>query len=360
VRNRNGDSRPLRVAFFPDVYHEVDGVANTSRHFEAFAQTRELPFLTIHAGPRTEEITAGSVTRIQLRRSRLTFPLDQTHEFDLALWRRYRDVVRWVRDFDPDIVQITGPSDLGMLGALIAHKLRVPLAATWQTNVHEYARCRLALPLSFLPVRISAKSLSAVEHLCFRVLCDEGYEVAIAVDGFDALLQLQRRAPALILSDLNMPQMSGFELLSVVRRRFPDILVVASSGAYDSSAVPNGVIADAFYAKGQEDAPRLLEIIASLIRTGSLGHKNDNAPVWIPRNGMGQDGKPFVVLTCTQCLRSFPFAVDHEPTGEVLRTPCIYCPHEVTYIIDFSRSVNSPEKRAAWKASFLKSQDRSS
>jgi CheY-like chemotaxis protein len=65
------------------------------------------------------------------------------------------------------------------------------------------------------------------------------------VDGFDALLQLQHRVPDLILSDLNIPQMSGFELLSVVRRRFPEILVVASSGAYDSSAVPNGVIADA-------------------------------------------------------------------------------------------------------------------
>jgi CheY-like chemotaxis protein len=222
----------------------------------------------------------------------------------------------------------------------------------------------LAPPHSMVPkskTRILVVEDDATVRLTIsKLLCDEGYEVAIAVDGFDALLQLQRRAPALILSDLNMPQMSGFELLSVVRRRFPDILVVASSGAYDSSAVPNGVIADAFYAKGQEDAPRLLEIIASLIRTGSLGHKNDNAPVWIPRNGMGQDGKPFVVLTCTQCLRSFPFAVDHEPTGEVLRTPCIYCPHEVTYIIDFSRSVNSPEKRAAWKASFLKSQDRSS
>jgi hypothetical protein len=133
-----------------------------------------------------------------------------------------------------------------------------------------------------------------------------------------------------------MPQMSGFELLSVVRRRFPEILVVASSGAYDSSGVPNGVIADAFYAKGQEDASRLLEIISTLIRTGPLSHKDQNAPVWIPRNGVGGDGKPFVVLTCTQCLRSFPFAVDHEPTGEVLNTPCIYCPHEVTYIIDFS------------------------
>jgi len=200
---------------------------------------------------------------------------------------------------------------------------------------------------------------ATVRHTISKLLLDHGYDVAIAVDGFDALLQLQQKVPDLILSDLNMPQMSGFELLSVVRRRFPEILVVASSGAYDSSAVPNGVIADAFYAKGQEDASRLLEVIATLIRTGPVSHKSENAPVWIPRNGTDHNGKPFVVLTCTRCLRSFPFTVNHEPTGEVLKTPCIYCPHEVTYIIDFSRSVNSPEKRAAWKAAFLKSQEKS-
>jgi len=40
-------------------------------------------------------------------------------------------------------------------------------------------------------------------------------------------------------------------------------------------------------------------------------------------------------------------------------TPCIYCPHEVKYIIDFSRSVNSPEKRGAWKAAFLNSHGQS-
>jgi len=177
-----------------------------------------------------------------------------------------------------------------------------------------------------------------------NLLYDEGYDVSTANDGFDALLHLQQAVPDLLLSDLNMPQMSGFELLSVVRRRFPEILVVASSGAYDSSAIPDGVIADAFYAKGQESAANLLEIIANLLRNGS---------------GLDHYGKPFVVLICTQCLRSFPFTVDHEPTGEVLKTPCIYCPHEVTYIIDFSRSVNSPEKRAAWKAAFLKSQKES-
>jgi CheY-like chemotaxis protein len=200
---------------------------------------------------------------------------------------------------------------------------------------------------------------ATVRYTFSQVLEREGYDVTTANDGFDALLQLRREVPDIILSDLNMPQMSGFELLSVVRRRFPNIMVVAASGAYACSAVPEGVIADAFYAKGKESAQTLLEIVANLIRTGPMEHKGQNAPVWIPRNGKDHDGKPFIVLTCTECLRSFPFAVDHEPTGEVLKTPCIYCPHEVTYIIDFSRSVNSPEKRAAWKATFLKSQPES-
>ncbi len=189
-----------------------------------------------------------------------------------------------------------------------------------------------------------------------KMLRAERYQVTSAADGFDALLRLQEEIPDLILSDLNMPQMSGFELLSVVRQRFPKVMVVASSGAYESSAVPNGVIADAFYAKGQESAQTLLEILAQLVRTGPVSHKGENAPVWIPRNGKDHNGVPFVVLTCTRCLRSFPFTVSHEPKGEVLKTPCIYCPHEVTYIIDFSRSISSPGKTAAWKAAFLKSQ----
>jgi CheY-like chemotaxis protein len=214
-----------------------------------------------------------------------------------------------------------------------------------------------------MPAKSKTRILIVEDDISVRLtiselLSEQGYEVTTAGDGFDALLRLQQEVPHLILSDLNMPQMSGFELLSVVRRRFPEILVVATSGAYDSSEIPNGVVADAFYAKGQESSSRLLDVIANLIRTGPKGHKGQNAPVWIPRNGKDDDGKPFVLLTCTQCLRSFPFTVDHEPRGEVLKTPCIYCPHEVTYIIDFSRSVNSPEKRAAWKAVFLKPQEK--
>ena len=60
----------------------------------------------------------------------------------------------------------------------------------------------------------------------------KGYEAEAACDGFDALMRLKDNVPDLIVSDLNMPQMSGFELLSVVRRRYPQIKVIAASGAY--------------------------------------------------------------------------------------------------------------------------------
>lgn len=179
------------------------------------------------------------------------------------------------------------------------------------------------------------------------LLRSKGYEVQTAENGFDALLQLRENTPALIVSDLNMPQMSGFEFLSVVRRRFPELLVVAMSGAYSSGeAIPGGVIADAFYAKGGgADPGALLQIVADLLQTSAscrLAHRTEAAPVWIPRNGKDSTGRPYVVLTCTQCLRSFPLHASEELNPEVVETPCIFCLSVVRYVIDFSLSVASP------------------
>jgi CheY-like chemotaxis protein len=198
---------------------------------------------------------------------------------------------------------------------------------------------------------------SRVRTTVAMILRLNGYEVETANDGFDALLCLNKHVPDLLLSDLNMPHMSGFELLSVVRRRFPQVKVIATSGAYDANNVPSGVIADGFYGKARSSAAELIELIKKVINAGPLEQNRKVAPVWIPRNGKDHNGKPFVVLTCTECLRSFPFSVEREPTDELLTTPCLYCPHEISYIIDFSRSVASPEKRAAWRASFLQSQE---
>jgi phosphatidylinositol alpha 1,6-mannosyltransferase len=161
------NNRP-RVAFFPCVYHEVDGVAKTSREFEAFARRHEIPFFMAHAGPRDEVVAAGPVTRVQLPRSPAKFPLDRAHDYDLLFLRHYRRLEPRLREFRPEVVQITGPSDVGTLGAYVAYKMGIPLAASWQTNLHQYARRRMTAAVSFLPVSIAGKLADFAERWSFR------------------------------------------------------------------------------------------------------------------------------------------------------------------------------------------------
>lgn len=140
-----------RVAFFPDTYHQIDGVANTSRQFEAFAIRNRLPFLTVFGGDENVMESDGTATRMSCRRGPIGFQLDSKHTFDLAFWRHCKSVEQVVRNFNPDILHITGPSDVGQLGPLIAHRLRIPLAASWHTNIHEYAEQRTVAMLPWLP-----------------------------------------------------------------------------------------------------------------------------------------------------------------------------------------------------------------
>jgi len=204
--------------------------------------------------------------------------------------------------------------------------------------------------MSTFPVRhriLVVDDEEAVRDVFAQILQEEGYEVATAENGFDALLKLKHFSPEVIVSDLNMPKMSGFEFLSVVRRRFPEASVIASSGAYGSRLVPTGVLADAFYAKGEDDPEALLNSVAGLIETSAtqaIAHRGESAPVWIPRNGKDSNGIPYIVITCTECLRSFPLNVTTEQSPEVLETRCLFCSNTVKYIIDFSLSVTSPPK----------------
>ena len=97
----------------------------------------------------------------------------------------------------------------------------------------------------------------AIRACLTAVLKSAGYDVAAAKDGIEALLSISESAPDIIISDLNMPRMSGFDLLSEVRRRFPWIVTIAMSGAYRSgNELPSKDLAHGFYAKGE--APRKL------------------------------------------------------------------------------------------------------
>jgi CheY-like chemotaxis protein len=97
------------------------------------------------------------------------------------------------------------------------------------------------------------------------LFADCGYRVRIAADGFSALAEMRSELPDVLISDLNMPRMSGFELLSVVRERFPEVGVIAMSGAYSGNVVPRGVAADAFYPKGGTSNSCLPELVDAII-----------------------------------------------------------------------------------------------
>ncbi len=145
-------ARMPRVAYFPDSFHEVNGVAHTSRHFEAFARRRNLPFLCVRAGDRAQAFQEdGNVWTLELPRGFLSFALEKDLRYDPAFLRHTPLIGEVLDRFRPDLIHITGPSEVGMLGAVLSNEMQLPLAASWHTNVHEYLARRSDWLLRLLP-----------------------------------------------------------------------------------------------------------------------------------------------------------------------------------------------------------------
>ena len=158
------------------------------------------------------------------------------------------------------------------------------------------------------------------------VLNEIGYDVRTAEDGFSALAEFRKEVPEVLISDLNMPGMSGFELLSVVRRRFPMMNTVAMSGAFCGDEVPSGIAAHAFYQKGSSTGS-LLKILRAFPRQEQSFFRQPAAsvPIWIHGNGRDSSGAPFVSIACPECLRTFPQFFDSNSIAKIRETDCAYC-----------------------------------
>jgi CheY-like chemotaxis protein len=165
------------------------------------------------------------------------------------------------------------------------------------------------------------------------ILETRGWQVRTAEDGFEGLRLLRETPPDLIISDLRMPNMSGFEFLAVVRRRFPHIPVIAVSGEFLSDGMPPGLLVDAFLQKGGYTPDQLFAKVEELIHESPIRPhlvKCARAPLWIPRRDAA-----YIVATCTECLRSFP--IDDISSGAELRqTECPSCGTNVEYLVDSS------------------------
>jgi CheY-like chemotaxis protein len=77
----------------------------------------------------------------------------------------------------------------------------------------------------------------------------EGYDVAEAKDGADALAQVEARQPDVILLDMRMPVLDGWAFAAELRARGLAIPIVVMTAARDAARWAGEIAATAFVAK---------------------------------------------------------------------------------------------------------------
>ena len=153
-----------RVAYFPDSFLEVNGVAMTSKRLIGYAQKNGYPFLCIHAGKKSEAYEEDTIRYLSLKRSPVAFRMDEDLAYDPLFQRHTGRVLKELIDFEPDIIHITGLNDVSIVGAYLAWKLQMPLLGSWHTNLHEFAARRLMKIFGFLPTSTVQKMTGLAER----------------------------------------------------------------------------------------------------------------------------------------------------------------------------------------------------
>jgi phosphatidylinositol alpha 1,6-mannosyltransferase len=159
-----------RVALFCETYHEINGVALTARQLVAYAKRHNLPLLAIHGGKQPGTWDEGDIRRIELKRSWISVGIERDLEYDFFFWRYAKRIRKELQSFQPDVIHITSPGELGQLGVYLSHQFKIPLVASWHTNFHQFAARRLQKLIGFLPGKISRPVVAWSQDQGLRVL----------------------------------------------------------------------------------------------------------------------------------------------------------------------------------------------
>ena len=149
-----------------------------------------------------------------------------------------------VKNLGPQLSRLPGLAGMSVLasGAVVLIYNPVALGAVYGERAHELQRAAqqgeplaqggqaapALLAASELPLVLVVDDSITVRRVTQRLLKREGYRVALAADGLQALERLQEEKPAVVLSDIEMPRMDGFDLLRNIRMdaRLRDLPVV--------------------------------------------------------------------------------------------------------------------------------------
>lgn len=130
---------------------------------------------------------------------------------------------------------------------------------------------------TFLSVkpRVKAKRVLVVDDVAITrelersILEAAGYQVDTAVDGQDALSKLRSKEYELVIADVEMPRMDGFELATIIKAdpvlsRLP-IVIVSSRDSIEDRHKGMQIGVQAYVGKGSFDQMTLLDTVESLI-----------------------------------------------------------------------------------------------
>ncbi|HEY0657661.1 MAG TPA: glycosyltransferase, partial [Pyrinomonadaceae bacterium] len=129
-----------------------------------FVRARGFPFLCVHAGAKTEVTRDGNVTFVSLKRSPVSFTMDEDLKYDPLFQRHSRFIEKELEKFQPDVIHITGLNDVSIVGAYLAWKMKTAMVGSWHTNLHEYAAHRLQTKFRFLPEKTKIDLTSFIER----------------------------------------------------------------------------------------------------------------------------------------------------------------------------------------------------
>ena len=81
----------------------------------------------------------------------------------------------------------------------------------------------------------------SIREILMEALADVGYQTLDSANGEEALVVIERNPVDVVLTDIEMPAMNGFQLLEQVRERHPDIDVVMATGVLDAQVAVNAI-----------------------------------------------------------------------------------------------------------------------
>ena len=152
-----------------------------------------------------------------------------------------REVV--VKNLGPQLARLPGLAGMSVLasGAVVLIYNPVALATVYGSQAIQLSKAPEAAlngpmgtdtGVAQLPLVLVVDDSITVRRVTQRLLKREGYRVALANDGLHALEKLQEETPAVVLSDIEMPRMDGFDLLRNIRadeklRGLPVIMITS-------------------------------------------------------------------------------------------------------------------------------------